>query len=336
MQALRQAEKPPVNEYKAEDYSRFSLQPRISFIIPSFNQAAYLGKCIDSILSQHYPHAELLVSDGGSTDGSKGIIDTYKDRLTYSRSSPDKGTWHANNLALEHATGEYIWVVNSDDGLVDGAIHAFLQALNQHPQAKWFTGKVLAVDGGGNQRAVFSPQRQPKTAGNSFLTECWIYHPATILHRDLAMPYAETDLLDWDLWIRLEKAGYKPTILDIPLAFLRFHEECKSFDSLGILQKQAALLASRKHDFVKVTNPKELAEYDQLLALKKLQIEQAAIKTSAYEGRKVDAVKLSIHMLFTRPQVASTRWYWGLVRRIFTGFTLSEVSPLAFLTERPE
>ena len=57
--------------------------PRISVVVPSFNQGRYLRETLESVLSQHYPTLEIFVMDGGSTDQSLDIIREYSSRLTY-------------------------------------------------------------------------------------------------------------------------------------------------------------------------------------------------------------------------------------------------------------
>ena len=57
--------------------------PRISIVMPSYNQAGFLENSIHSVLSQGYPNKELILIDGGSADGSLEIIQSYQDRLAY-------------------------------------------------------------------------------------------------------------------------------------------------------------------------------------------------------------------------------------------------------------
>ena len=57
--------------------------PRLSLIMPSFNQETFLEEAICSVLEQDYPNLEFMILDGGSTDGSKAIIEKYGAHLTY-------------------------------------------------------------------------------------------------------------------------------------------------------------------------------------------------------------------------------------------------------------
>src|SRR5438093_1566683 len=97
---------------------------RISLVTPSYNQAAFLTQCIDSVVGQRYPDLEYLVLDGGSTDGSAEILRKRAAELSYWRSSPDQGQAAAIREGFERATGEILGWLNSDDFLEPGALQA--------------------------------------------------------------------------------------------------------------------------------------------------------------------------------------------------------------------
>ncbi|MEO0461131.1 MAG: glycosyltransferase family 2 protein [Myxococcota bacterium] len=98
-----------------ETVDRTSSVPRVSVVVPSFNQAEYLEYTLRSVLNQRYPNLELIVIDGGSTDGSTAILERYGRYLTYWVSEADRGQSHAINKGCEVATGEILTYLNSDD-----------------------------------------------------------------------------------------------------------------------------------------------------------------------------------------------------------------------------
>ncbi|MGL5889964.1 MAG: glycosyltransferase, partial [Bacteroidia bacterium] len=79
--------------------------PRISIVIPSYNQGAFIGETLESIAQQNYPNLELFVFDGGSKDETVNIIKQYENIITYWESVPDRGQSHAINKGFERATG---------------------------------------------------------------------------------------------------------------------------------------------------------------------------------------------------------------------------------------
>lgn len=97
---------------------------RFSFIIPVYNVAPYLSECLDSVLSQDFEDFEVCVVDDGSSDGSSLICDDYaaRDRHIKLCHQENGGVSVARNKALDMATGEYIWFVDSDDYVLPGAL----------------------------------------------------------------------------------------------------------------------------------------------------------------------------------------------------------------------
>lgn len=91
--------------------------PEVSVIIPIYNTAAYLRKTLDSICGQTLKELEIILIDDGSTDGSRGIIEEYAERDTRIRwyAQPNQGLSVARNRGLLHATGKYIYFMDSDD-----------------------------------------------------------------------------------------------------------------------------------------------------------------------------------------------------------------------------
>src|SRR5688572_12842252 len=79
---------------------------RLSFVIPTRNQARFLGKCIDSCLAQGIgSEAEVIVADGASTDGTRDVLRSYGERITWF-SEPDAGQSDAVNKGVRRARGE--------------------------------------------------------------------------------------------------------------------------------------------------------------------------------------------------------------------------------------
>ena len=107
--------------------------PLITIIVAVFNGAKTLERCIDSVVHQTYPYKELIIMDGGSVDGSVEILKRYDSNIKYWESKPDRGIYHAWNKALEHADGEWICFIGSDDffvgqGVLEKAVPYLQQA----------------------------------------------------------------------------------------------------------------------------------------------------------------------------------------------------------------
>ena len=92
---------------------------KITIIVAVYNGAKTLQACLDSIAGQTHPDRELIVMDGGSTDGTVEILQKNSGGIAYWESSPDRGIYHAWNKALEHVSGEWIYFLGADDVLHD-------------------------------------------------------------------------------------------------------------------------------------------------------------------------------------------------------------------------
>lgn len=105
----------------------------VSIIVPVYGTEKYLQACIDSIRKQSYPNIQILLVDDQSPDRCPEICDAYShqdDRITVIHQH-NKGVSGARNTGLEHASGEYIMFVDSDDILLPEAVEILLQDILQ-------------------------------------------------------------------------------------------------------------------------------------------------------------------------------------------------------------
>ncbi len=105
--------------------------PRITVVTPSLNQAPFLEQTILSVLGQCYPDLEYIVMDGGSTDGSREIIERHAPQLAHWQSQRDSGQAAAINSGFARATGDILCWLNSDDYLLPGALHRIARAFGK-------------------------------------------------------------------------------------------------------------------------------------------------------------------------------------------------------------
>lgn len=145
--------------------------PTISLIVPVYNTAAYLPACLDSLLAQGIESLEIIAIDDGSTDRSRDILHTYAARDPRLRviTSANAGVAAARNRGLVEARGQYLWFVDSDDLLAEGALAAALTVAHQH-QADIVAFNGEQFDADGRHEPVY---RRPKPAG-AMSGEAWL------------------------------------------------------------------------------------------------------------------------------------------------------------------
>ena len=95
---------------------------KFSIITVNFNNREGLRKTIESVINQSYKDFEYIVIDGGSTDGSRDVIQQYANRINYWVSEPDKGIYNAMNKGIAKATGDYLNFMNSGDCFYDNEV----------------------------------------------------------------------------------------------------------------------------------------------------------------------------------------------------------------------
>jgi glycosyltransferase involved in cell wall biosynthesis len=120
--------------------------PKISIIIPSFNDGVFLEKTIISTLNQNYPNLELIIIDGGSTDETFGIIKKYDKFISYWVSEKDNGQSDALNKGFSIATGELVNEIDADDIFLPNALLNVGNFFKNNKDIDVIFGNMLNID----------------------------------------------------------------------------------------------------------------------------------------------------------------------------------------------
>ncbi|MCA6067487.1 glycosyltransferase [Chryseobacterium sp. RG1] len=126
--------------------------PKISIIVPVYNVERYLEKCLDSLVNQTYQNIEILVVNDGSTDGSEKIITDFSERFPEKIKAFQKkngGLSDARNVGINHATGDYIGFVDSDDYVSETMFEEMVMLAEKH-SAEIVICNIQKVDEKGN------------------------------------------------------------------------------------------------------------------------------------------------------------------------------------------
>ena len=130
---------------------------KVSIVTISFNQADFLEAALLSVLNQSYANVEYIVVDPGSTDGSRAIINRYREQIDHVIFKPDEGPADGLNRGFSSATGDVYGFLNSDDVLFEGALLEVVNAFEKNSSADVISGHGFIIDREGDQiRKIFS------------------------------------------------------------------------------------------------------------------------------------------------------------------------------------
>ena len=113
--------------------------PLFSVVLPSLNHGAFLEKALWSVISQAGGDTEVIVADGGSTDGSVAIIRRHEQHLAWWCSERDGGQSAALNKGFARARGQYLFWLNADDLLLPGTLELARARLRARPECPWLS-----------------------------------------------------------------------------------------------------------------------------------------------------------------------------------------------------
>lgn len=164
------------------------MQPKVSIITVVYNSADNLETTIKSILDQTYKLIELIVIDGGSTDGTIEIIQKYSENIKYWISEPDKGLYDAMNKGLDKASGDYVWFINSGDLIYDKNTLENIFGKGKELSDIYY-GETLVTDSVGNEIAMRRHHAPDKLTWKSFKQGMLVSHQSIIVKKDLAQLY---------------------------------------------------------------------------------------------------------------------------------------------------
>jgi glycosyltransferase involved in cell wall biosynthesis len=226
----------PWNDVDGPAGQRAAVLPRITVITPSYNQAAFLEATIRSVLAQGYPNLEYFVIDGGSTDGSRAVLERYSPWIDYWVSERDQGQTDAILKGLQRATGEWFNWINSDDILAPGALWEIARAALANPDTQAIAGDVQDFH-------LYRPERllkPTKLDAAHLMAEPMsgtVFHqPGIWVRREqaqaLGMNRQWAYRFDFDFYVRYLHHHPRLVVLDRTLAYFRFHDSSKTVSQL--------------------------------------------------------------------------------------------------------
>lgn len=198
--------------------------------MPLLDQERFLPEALKSILEQSYKNLELVVVDGGSTDGSIDILKQWGDRDSRLKwfSGKDTGPAQALDRGVQASSGEIIGWLNADDVYAPEAIKFAADTLLRSNESMMVYGHGDWINEKSEKIGSY-PTKDSRTPIEEFQNGCFICQPTVFFKRKLWMELGGLDELleasfDFDLWIRAFKKFPKGIVfLNRPLARSRIH-----------------------------------------------------------------------------------------------------------------
>ncbi|TAJ49547.1 MAG: glycosyltransferase family 2 protein [Herbiconiux sp.] len=247
--------------------------PKVSVVIPAYNNADFIAETIESVLAQTFTDFELIIADHSSTDDTKAIIERYADdpRVTILTTPAGGGAPRNWNRVTEAAQGEYIKLVCGDDLVYPDNLRLQLQAIETDPSVTMVASPRDIIDARGavviSNRGLggltgttpgAAAVRRTVAAGTNLFGEpgCVLIRRSTLVEIGLwdpRFPY----LIDEATYARVLLQGSLVTV-DVPLAAFRLSDTQWSVELAQEQSSQAAAF----HRWVRVEHPDVVSARD--------------------------------------------------------------------------
>jgi carbamoyltransferase len=225
--------------------------PTISIVTPSFNAAEFIGRTIDSVLSQEYPALEYIVQDGASTDHTMTIVERHRHRLHRVTAEPDRGQADALNRGFAHASGDVLAYLNADDLLLPGALAYVADVFSAHPEIDVVYGHRVLIDEQDREigRWVLPPHDDRVLSWADYVPQETLFWrrrtwEAVGASFDDSFHFA----MDWDLLVRMRDSGARFYRAPRFLGAFRVHAQQKTSERIDTVgASEMARIRERIH-----------------------------------------------------------------------------------------
>lgn len=226
-----------------------SNRPAASVLLPVYNAGNYLGKAIESVLTQSFTDFELLLLNDGSSDGSLEILERYSAKDTRCRvhSWPNRGLIATLNEGIRLAKAEIIFRMDADDICHPARFEKQMAYLDQHPECVALGSRVMLIDPDGQPIMTFVDATTHDTIDQAHFTGRGgaIPHPSAAMRKSVltklggyreAFPHAE----DIDLFLRLAEVGQ---LANLPEVLLDYRQH---LSSIGYKHRDVQMTSTRR------------------------------------------------------------------------------------------
>ncbi len=250
----------------------FDPNPTIAIVVPAHNEDRFIRPCLRSIREQWFNSWECVIVDDGSSDGTRSIADEFaaKDsRFRVVSHTESLGLATARNTGIELTKAPYLTFLDADDFLYQHSLNARLKAIRESEQS-WVADSYCDWQPTRENQGRTPPTREvaqkPPVVGFPQGPECPFIATAPLVRRDVvedlggfneALPTAE----DFDLWIRILRAGY--SFVFAPRIGVAYRQKASGMvfrDTALHARASDAIIASQYEDLSETDNPPPFAK----------------------------------------------------------------------------
>ena len=230
--------------------------PKVSIIIPAYNQAKFLKQSINSALAQNFIEAEVIVVDDGSTDETREIISQYGKEVHYIRQE-NRGLGGARNTGIQAARGDYVGLLDADDIWLPEFLVTMMSYADSQPDSAVLYCFAQGMDAEGKElpQIFGGPVRSPEKIYQSLIRANFIIPSTMVIKRSTLISNGlfeqnNRDIHgceDWDLWLRILSHSPESKFIGVPKCMVRYRLHGNSLSDKPEKMQNAVRAVIRKN-----------------------------------------------------------------------------------------
>jgi glycosyltransferase involved in cell wall biosynthesis len=193
-------------------------QLTLSIVTPTLNVGRYLEACLGSVAAQECTNFEHIVVDGGSMDGTVGLLSSWDAHPVRWVSEPDRGQGHAINKGFAMARGDIVAWLNADDLYEPWTVRRVVHHFESSKELEFLYGLAIVIDASGAFVRV-APQPRPQLT-DLYRFSPFLHQPAVFFRRSLVERFGPLDesliyAMDYEYWLRVGRevrARFEPEV----------------------------------------------------------------------------------------------------------------------------
>ena len=266
--------------------------PKISIVVPTLNMQGTIEGTILSIIRQDDENYELIVIDGGSTDGTEEVIQKYNSYITYYESKPDNGQSSAINRGFEIATGDFYAWINSDDFYLPNAFRVVREIFKESDDIDIVVGSGDVVTRDCKFLKHISGLEMSRDNLLNWNNDQWILQQSCFWTRELWEKSGGVDeslqlLMDYDLWLRFSDMGKSRAIRN-SIAIMRYYDGAKTMRLRSKMKEEEAYVYAKNQAFTQLQS---------LVSELNIRCEELGLRVSQYDCHYIIKILRRIGLL---------------------------------------